>query len=332
MGNARMTDLHQIELMVNLILQGLGGWLTAPMKAFSFLGTEEFFLILMPALFWCVNPGIGLRTVILLIANSAANGGLKIAFHAARPYWIDLRVHAFSAETSFGLPSNHAQTAAAIWGYLAFAFRKKWILATCAAVILMIGLSRLYLGVHFLSDVLLGWLIGLLLLWLMLRLDAPVSAWIKRASFSQLMVASAASTFVLAVFFLFPWLLARNWPIPPEWASNALSAAPGTPIDPFKIDDAFSFAGLWLGMTAGAAWKEKMDGGYSAGGTISQKILRYLVGMVGVLILWYGLGQVFPREANLVAYLLRFFRYGLVSLWVSALAPLLFRRLNLTVE
>ena len=51
--------------------------------------------------------------------------------------------------------------------------------------------------------------------------------------------------------------------------------------------------------------------------------------MVGVLIFWYGLGAIFPREATLLSYSLRYFRYVLVGLWISALAPLTFQRLRL---
>lgn len=43
-----------------LYLQGLGGWLLKPMKFFSLLGYEEFFLFVAPAVYWCVDAGLGL--------------------------------------------------------------------------------------------------------------------------------------------------------------------------------------------------------------------------------------------------------------------------------
>jgi hypothetical protein len=52
--------------------------------------------------------------------------------------------------------------------------------------------------------------------------------------------------------------------------------------------------------------------------------MRYVVGVIGVLILWMGLGQVFPDDANWISYLLRFLRYTLVGFWVTAGAPWLF--------
>jgi hypothetical protein len=119
------------------------------------------------------------------------------------------------------------------------------------------------------------------------------------------------------------------WQPPAEWASNALAATPGNPINPRNLDDAFTLSGIWLGFSCGAAWLFRKGGGYSAAGTPTQRLLRYLVGLIGVLVLWYGLRVIFPRQADLVSYLLRFVRYTLVGLWITALAPLAFRRLGL---
>jgi hypothetical protein len=57
--------------------------------------------------------------------------------------------------------------------------------------------------------------------------------------------------------------------------------------------------------------------------------LRYVLGVIGVLVIWRGLDVIFPDGENLVALVFRYLRYGLVGLWVSALGPLVFLRLNL---
>jgi hypothetical protein len=51
---------------------------------------------------------------------------------------------------------------------------------------------------------------------------------------------------------------------------------------------------------------------------------------MGILILWRGLGAIFPRDENLISYLLRYFRYTLVGLWISAAAPWLFFHFKLS--
>jgi hypothetical protein len=58
-------------------------------------------------------------------------------------------------------------------------------------------------------------------------------------------------------------------------------------------------------------------------------IVRYLLGMAGVIILYAGLGALFPKELGLVSYVLRYLRYLLIGLWVSWIGPLLFEKLKI---
>ncbi|HEY3476592.1 MAG TPA: hypothetical protein VGK56_18390, partial [Anaerolineales bacterium] len=52
--------------------------------------------------------------------------------------------------------------------------------------------------------------------------------------------------------------------------------------------------------------------------------LRYGVGLIGIMILWFGLGQIFPDGEEVLPLLLRYLRYSLVGLWVTGGAPWLF--------
>jgi hypothetical protein len=61
-----------------------------------------------------------------------------------------------------------------------------------------------------------------------------------------------------------------------------------------------------------------------------KRALRYVVGVIGVLVFWYGLGAVLPRGESLIPFMLRFVRYALVGAWISAGAPRLFEKLQLT--
>jgi hypothetical protein len=55
-----------------------------------------------------------------------------------------------------------------------------------------------------------------------------------------------------------------------------------------------------------------------------------VVGLVGILVIWYGLGLVFPRGESFVPSIFRFVRYTLLGVWVSAGAPLFFTKLKLS--
>jgi len=74
------------------------------------------------------------------------------------------------------------------------------------------------------------------------------------------------------------------------------------------------------------------QGGFRVDGTPKQRILRYLVGLAGIFVFYFVLGQIFPRDASLASYLLRFLRYTLVGLWISWLSPLTFQKMGLAIK
>ncbi len=320
--------LHDFEMVLTLLYQQVGGWLVGPMSAISFLGTEDFFLLIIPALYWCVSVRMGLNVGVMLLLSNGVNMMLKLAFHSPRPYWVDDRVQAWSVEKAFGLPSNHAQIAASVWGVAAASIKRGWAIIGAVVIILSIGLSRIYLGMHFTSDVIVGWIVGGLVLLLFLRLEKRLVAWVSKQGLSRLLWASLLSSLAFIVLISAVRLTLNNWTVPVEWEQQAIRSS-GEGIDPLHMETAYTLAGTWLGMLGGAAWLFRAKGGYDPAGSLNQKILRYLVGLVGIMALWFGLGQIFPREADFISYFLRFVRYTLVGLWVSAFAPLLFRRLGL---
>jgi membrane-associated phospholipid phosphatase len=117
-------------------IQGLGDWLIVPMKFFSFLGVEEFYLVALPFLYRCVDSGLGLRVGVMMLFSSGLNPILKIPFHGPRPYWVSTVIKPLWAETSFGMPSGHAQQAVAVWGFTAGSLRRTWAWVSAGAPLL----------------------------------------------------------------------------------------------------------------------------------------------------------------------------------------------------
>jgi undecaprenyl-diphosphatase len=109
--------------------------------------------------------------------------GLKLGFERERPFFAD----PLATESSYSFPSGHASVSLAVYGTLGYiaarhaSTRRAQLasLGAAAVLVLLIGFSRLYLGVHFLSDVIAGFSIGIawvalcvVLLHLRLRLRA----------------------------------------------------------------------------------------------------------------------------------------------------------------
>src|SRR5262245_50822919 len=104
-----MESIWNYGIEIVLWLQGLGTWLAIPMQLISFFGDEEFFLLLLPIVFWSISAPLGMRIGLMLLLSVNLNYLLKLTFQQPRPYWYSLRVAALSSEPTFGLPSGHAQ-------------------------------------------------------------------------------------------------------------------------------------------------------------------------------------------------------------------------------
>ncbi len=324
-----MDYFYHLQILLIQGFQAIGSWLTIPMKFFTSLGFEEFYLVIMPAIYWCIDSALGLRIGTMLVLSNGVNSFFKVALHSPRPYWYDPGVRPLASETSFGIPSGHAQNAASVWGLMAASIKKRWATGLVVFFVLMIGLSRIYLAVHFVSDVLAGWLIGALLLVLYLRLEPAVSAKLQITSFKGLVLFSIGSTLVILAIMGLPILALGSWQAPAQWQANALAALPDVPFEPLSPTGAFTLSGLWLGLTLGAAWIYRRTDGFRVQGSFIQRALRYGLGMAGTVLLWLGLKQIFPEADTVLGYSLRFVRYAIVGTWVTALAPLLFLKLKL---
>ena len=326
-----LTDLS--ELSINLIqtLQALGDWLIAPMKFFTFLGVEEFYLLVMPVLVWAVDYSLGLRMGVMLLLSSGFNDILKMSFHQPRPYWYSAEVKNLDQPwTGFGIPSGHSMTPVSTYGLLATALKRNWAKVVIWLVIFLIGFSRIVLGVHFLQDVLAGWAFGFILLRLFLRYEERVKSWFNTKSIG----ARLGTIFVISIGLIFLGalivFLAGDFTIPQTWKANAAHPA-DEPIDPFNLDSLITSAATLFGLVSGSVWLGSR-GGFNDEGEVWKRLTRFLVGLVGVLLLWKGLGSIFPGDADLLSYTLRYLRYALIGFWISGLAPALFMKFGLAKE
>lgn len=312
-------------------LQGLGSWLTLPMQAFSFLGSEEFFTLGLPALYWSVNAAIGLRVGVILMIGSSFNDMLKLAFHTPRPYWVSTEIKAFASETGFGLPSGHSNAAVGVWGMIASQIKNRWAWVIAILLMFLVGLSRVYLGVHFPTDVLLGWFSGAVILWLVLRLWDPIAAWLKKLSLAKQVLIIFIFSQILIMLALIPYfsLKASGWQIPNEWLQTAIQNIPnGKNPNPTSLAGLLTSTGTLFGIGAGYAWLN-MKGGYNSDGSGWQRFLRYIVGVTGVIIIRFGLKEIFPGGETWIGLIFQYIRYAVIGAWVSAGAPLLFFAMKL---
>ena len=188
-----------------------------------------------------------------------------------------------------GFPSGHTQGAILLWGSIGLLTRDRAVKALCAAMIILIPYSRLYLGVHFLGDVIGGFLIG-----------AACFALIFPAARLAERHYRAVHTYVLIVLLLLV-------PI------AAYLLVPGYQIN--------TTMGAMSGFMIGALLAEGRVRFNPRNGPAATAI-KIVIGLAVVLAIRIGLKKLLPDcPAS------GFFRYWLVGAWCSLGAPLIFSKI-----
>jgi membrane-associated phospholipid phosphatase len=267
---------------------------TVVMKAVSAIGTEWFYLAALPLIYWCIDRRRGLELSVLFFFSSFVNLWLKDVFAQPRPFQLEPKL-GLASETSYGLPSGHAQGSLLFWGGIAPLFRRPWGLVLAVVLPLAVGFSRVYLGVHFPTDVFGGWLLAGIFLVLYVVLSPRLR--VLLSDLSPRFQALGAAAIALAM--------------------NAID----------KNDT--SISGIFFGASMGFIFMKQVADFDEHSCGFARKLLRYIVGLAGTVLLYLGLKAILPGPGTELYALLRFARYALVGAWVALGAPWVFLRLGL---
>ena len=296
--------------------------LTAFMKFITSLGSEYFFLPVVLFIFWWVDEKKGLRLGILILVSAWINVFLKEVLQQPRPFHIDPSL-GLAAATGYGAPSGHALLSLIFWIPVAAWLSQVWaekkrllIWALSLIIVILIGFSRLYLGVHFPTDILAGWTIGFVILVLWFIPGPFLTEKLASANIRVQNISAAAVALIM------------NGLLPGDRTLPAL------------------FLGFCLGYNI---MKQRFP--FSAQGEFDGKIpsrktklFRCLVGFTGMSIFFIGLKFFLPGAGSLFANIHfwghtsplyetgNFIRYGILGFWVSAGAPYMFQSMRLALD
>lgn len=298
--------------------------LTLIMQVISFFSTPAFYFGSVLLLYWCIDSCAGFKLGVGVIFSGALNTAIKEVLQVPRPFFRDSSVFIVE-ESGFSTPSGHSQGSATFYPLFArfvMASRKcrhcklgkkcgggRKIplcvlvrLCIAAGFPLLIGLSRIYLGVHYPSDVLLGLSLGFLTSVGMILFWKPVativSSW--RVSLQVLLVA--------AVVFLL----------------NHFSGSHT------------SLNGALLGFLVGRVFWNRKVLFWDAAGAPFQRLIRFPVGLVVIGVV-FGIMELAKNLFGQLAaslelnFLLEFLQFAGVGFAVVYLCPLLFIRLGLAL-
>ena len=126
------------------------------------LGEDMFFILVIALVFWCMDKDFGYKMGFAYLTSGIVNTVIKEICRIPRPIgYPGIRSLRLETAGGYSFPSGHTQQTAVFWYSLMLEYRKRWTYIAGGILIALVGLSRVYLGVHTPLDVIGGILIAL---------------------------------------------------------------------------------------------------------------------------------------------------------------------------
>jgi membrane-associated phospholipid phosphatase len=302
-------------------------------KLLDYLGEELLYIALIAFIYWCINKSLGTRLLFVLLSILFATYFVKDSLATERPYEVSDSVNEIVQETSYGIPSGHVAISMAVWGYLAYALRRRWIWLLVLLYIVLQAFGRMMAGAHYPQDTIGGFLLAGLVLALFIPLSERVAAfWKTAAPTPRLMAVLLSFIVLLGLIWLMAWkgaasplVLTLSSPCPEGSELLEASCVKALHLDPY-----FTALGLFLGGVLGI-WLEEARVHFKAHSVLWRRAVQYLLGIALAMGLLMGLGKLLEPFADTLwlSSLLRVLRYGLVTFFALAIWPWLSIRMGL---
>jgi membrane-associated phospholipid phosphatase len=277
------------------VLPGLGDFFFLVTQ----LGGTLFYIVLLLIVYWAYNKREAIFVCYILILSIMTEFWLKVIIANERPpssNW-----HPSADPPNYSTPSGHSQNSATLYGWLTARIKIWWMALIAVIMVGLIGISRIYLGVHYLGDVLFGWGLGIVIALLFVYLGQPARDYLSRYKTEHLLLVLLIIGFLLT-------MIASVLPQPPN-------------------DNLGGYGGVTMGLAIGLILEMKFVN-FTNEPHEGQKwrlVLRVVIGLVLVIGVLFGLDPLFPSDLIW----LRAIRYGLTAITGIFVWPLIFKKANL---
>lgn len=267
----------------------------------TMFGEELILIVIVGFLYWCYDKEFGRFVGTNLVFAAVLNPLIKNIFLRRRPYFDNAEIKCLKpvdadaaiddiAAQGYSFPSGHSMNAASTYGSLAVYKKNRWTLTAALLIPFLVGVSRFCLGVHYPTDVLVGWICGFLVIALISFLQTRIRD--RRLLYLLLLIAGLPGYFYC------------------------------------KSDDYFTAYGMMLGVFAGFLFEERYV--HFANTKNPLFCVLRIVGGVTVFLLLNMLLKLpfsagFPESGTLAAHLIRSCRYAVVCFAAIGIYPMLFR-------
>ena len=278
--------------------------LTAILRIITSFGEETVAMVVLCAIYWCISKRCAYRIGIACFLSGLTVQGMKISFRINRPWILYPGLNPVPSSlpqaTGYSFPSGHTQSSAALFGSLGAYIKQKPMKALCLLLLLLVAFSRMYLGVHTLLDVGVSLMISLIFIIAAPALTATCSGNKKKELILSLFMVMFAITVLIIAY-----VLLYNGKIEIEQMSDSLKAA-----------------GAGVGFATGMYIERVYIQFPVSTNSKFWQIIKFIMGFAGVFVLKEGLKLIIGT--GLAADTVRYF---LMLIWVTAVFPIIIKRL-----
>ncbi|MCL2361024.1 MAG: phosphatase PAP2 family protein [Defluviitaleaceae bacterium] len=264
------------------------------------LGEQTILIVVFCVLFWCINKKMAYIMGVVFFMSSLVVQGMKIIFRVPRP-WItgypDFRPvgDALPEATGYAFPSGHTQNAAAYLGSLGATLKQLWAKVILFALPVIVAFTRMYLGVHYLSDVIASLVITFVLIFIATKVIADDAVCKKRELVIALVIVAVSIVVIVIAALRYHGVVgqaseARQLRDATRAAGAAIAFAIGYYIERMYIRFSVKTKNIWfqilkfvigLGMTMGI-----QEGARVLGDSLVPDAFRYFLMVVWIMIVY----------------------------------------------
>jgi len=266
----------------------------------SLMGEEYIFIIILGFVYWTYNKVLGELLGMTLAFSIVINNSIKELFGALRPFEeFPGEVTNLRPKTSTGnsFPSGHTQNFGSFLFSGSFYFKKYWLFIISIILVILMALSRMYLGVHYLEDVLVSIILGLILSYAFYKVFTKY--------YSNKIILHRIYIFCILIFLPIVFALGSS--------------------------DLFKGYGLLVGFSLAVMFEKKYVN-FDTDVILSKKIIRLLIGLIIVLTMQIGLKYLyspFVDEGTYIYDVLSSLRYFIIAFIGFGIYPYIFKKYNL---
>jgi membrane-associated phospholipid phosphatase len=289
---------------------------TVCFQLFTWLGEMEGYILVVAAIYGAFDKRLAFRLAMLALVTMSINHVVKTIIANPRPFmaegsfsqnWAVSDAKASELAAEYSTPSGHAMAGGSFYAFLYASVTSRWMKLLAVAALLLTGISRPYLGVHYVEDILLGWPIGIGLALVALRFGERLEdPWLRLSTPRRGAIVVLVSAVVVA------------------GTTPLYAAAPyGQPL-PFV-----SYLGLLSGLAVAYPLELRFIDFDPRSATVLLKVVRTALGVavvMGVLFVLDTLFGALATDGSVLGNALRYFRYFAAGIAGMLAAPYLYVR------